>query len=238
MSDRFFSEVPITGNDVTLDGPEAHHLLHVMRAKEGQTLALFDDSGAEFLSEIMRLGRSAVELRIIERRMVDRELSLRLTVGVALPKGDRQKWLVEKLTELGVTTLVPLSTSRSVAQPTGGAVDRLRRVVIEASKQCGRNRLMRIEAAHDWEQWLCRGEESELRVLAHPGGASLGGLARRSGESACVAIGPEGGFSAEEVASATTAGWQAVSLGSRVLRVETAAVAASVAMAYLAPAQS
>lgn len=238
MSDRFFSEVPITGNDVTLDGPEAHHLLHVMRAKEGQTLALFDDSGAEFLSEIVRLGRSAVELRIVERRMVDRELSLRLTVGVALPKGDRQKWLVEKLTELGVTTLVPLSTSRSVAQPTGGAIDRLRRVVIEASKQCGRNRLMRIEAAHGWEQWLRRGEESELRVLAHPGGASLGELARRSGESACVAIGPEGGFSAEEVASATTAGWQAVSLGSRVLRVETAAVAASVAMAYLAPAQS
>jgi len=237
MSDRFFSEVPITGTDVTLDGQEAHHLLHVMRAKAGQALMLFDDSGAEFLSEVVELGRSTVELRIFERREIDRELPFQLTVGVALPKGDRQKWLVEKLTELGVTTLVPLSTARSVAQPTGGAIDRLRRAVIEASKQCGRNRLMRIEAAHGWEQWLCRGEESELRVLAHPGGGSLAEMACGSGGSTCVAIGPEGGFSADEVASATHAAWQTVSLGSRVLRVETAAVAMTAVMALLAPAR-
>src|SRR5205823_14535109 len=84
------------------------------------------------------------ELSIIERREVSRELSFSLTLAVALPKGERQKWLIEKATELGVTRIVPLVTERGVAQPVESALDRLRRGVIEASKQCGRNRLMEI----------------------------------------------------------------------------------------------
>ena len=78
---------------------------------------LFDGSGAEFDAEVIASKRSEVELQVLERREVDRELPFRLEVGVALPKGDRQKWLVEKLTELGVTTLVPLVTERGVARP-------------------------------------------------------------------------------------------------------------------------
>src|SRR6478609_1438469 len=110
MSERFYSPHPITAGCMMLDGPEAHHLLHVMRASVGDEVTLFDDSGAEFKATVETLRRADAELRIIERREIDRELPFELVVGVALPKGDRQKWLVEKLTELGVTALVPLIT--------------------------------------------------------------------------------------------------------------------------------
>src|SRR3954447_7898311 len=153
MSERFFSPHPITAGCMMLDGPEAHHLLHVMRASVGDEVTLFDDTGAEFKATVETLRRADAELRIIERREVDRELPFTLEVGVALPKGDRQKWLVEKLTELGITTLVPLITERGVAQPTASAADRLSRTVIEATKQCGRTRLMQISTPQPWSQF-------------------------------------------------------------------------------------
>src|SRR6185369_1356862 len=167
MSERFFSPHPISAGGMMLDGPEAHHLLHVMRASVGDEVTLFDGSGAEFRATVVTLRRADAELRIVERNEIDRELPFALVVGVALPKGDRQKWLVEKLTELGVTTLVPLVTERSVAQPAAAAVDRLRRYVIEAAKQCGRNRLMKIAEPKLWNDWIsgdCGSEvQSEIR---------------------------------------------------------------------------
>jgi 16S rRNA (uracil1498-N3)-methyltransferase len=233
MSERFFSPHPITAGCMMLDGPEAHHLLHVMRASVGDEVTLFDDSGAEFKATVETLRRADAELRIIERREIDRELTFALVVGVALPKGDRQKWLVEKLTELGVTTLVPLITERCVAQPAAAAVDRLRRSVIEAAKQCGRNRLMKIAEPQSWASWIVGDEIATRRLLAHPGGFSLSEISRSEPASTQLAIGPEGGLSEAEVVAATTAGWQAVSLGQRILRVETAAVALAASVALL-----
>ncbi|MGD9635942.1 MAG: 16S rRNA (uracil(1498)-N(3))-methyltransferase, partial [Pirellulales bacterium] len=157
MSDRFFCSTPIAGDAVTLDGPEAHHLLHVMRAKVGQGVTLFDGGGAEFAAEIAKCGRAEVELRVVARREIDRELPFELVVGVSLPKGDRQKWLVEKLTELGVTELVPLETERGVAQPTDSALERLRRSVVEGAKQCGRNRLLRLATPQAVGEWVLEG---------------------------------------------------------------------------------
>lgn len=241
MSTRFFSAAPITTDRATLDGPEAHHLLHVMRAAIGDRVTLFDNSGAEFPAAIDKLDRSSVDLRIVERNEIDRELPFSLTVGVALPKGDRQKWLVEKLTELGVTRLVPLETTRGVAQPTSSAIERLERSVIEAAKQCGRNRLMEIAAPEPWTKWLspqtsiAGGAQPPARLLlAHPGSAPISGLQLAPPGSAAITIGPEGGLTHEEVAAATAAGWQLVDLGPRILRVETAAIALA-ALIALAP---
>src|SRR5262245_41249970 len=135
MSERFFIEPPVTGPRVVLTGDEARHVARVMRAAVGDEVILFDGSGAEFLARITILGKSTIELEIVERRETSRELPMRLTLAVALPKGERQKWLVEKATELSVTCLVPLITERGVAQPTDSALARLRRAVIEASKQ-------------------------------------------------------------------------------------------------------
>src|SRR5579885_1803665 len=108
MADRYFVAEPITGNSARLADEEAHHLAHVMRAKPGQEVVLFDGGGAEWRARVARVGRSEIELELLTRHEVDRELSCELTLGVALPKGDRQKWLVEKAVELGVRRLVPL----------------------------------------------------------------------------------------------------------------------------------
>lgn len=250
MSERFFSGEPITGEHVTLAGPEAHHLLHVMRAAVGTPVMLFDGSGAEFAGVVESVRRAEAVVRIVERHEVDRELPFGLTVGVALPKGDRQKWLVEKLTELGVAMLVPLITERGVAQPTANAAERLQRSVIEAAKQCGRNRLMKIAEPRAWGEWVgedVRFKISDLRfevqgaighssavverIVAHPDGVPIGEMELRRNAAVIVAVGPEGGFTEEEVAMAVASGFRKVSLGARILRVETAAIALASALA-------
>ena len=154
MSDRYFVEQPITTDRAMLVGPEAHHLIHVMRLRPGQQTTLFDGSGREFTALVERVGRTEVELTILAQEEVDRELPLRLVLGVALPKGDRQKWLVEKAVELGVARLAPLETARGVAQPVEQALGRLRRAVVEASKQCGRNRLLEIASPQRWSDFV------------------------------------------------------------------------------------
>jgi 16S rRNA (uracil1498-N3)-methyltransferase len=245
MADRYFLATPISADRVTLAGPEAHHLIHVMRAAPGIRVVLFDGSGAEFHAVVERIGRSEVELAILRREEVDRELPLDLTLGVALPKGDRQKWLVEKAVELGVTRLVPLRTERGVAQPVEQALSRLRRAVIEASKQCGRNRLMQIEEPQSWPDFAADAVTTPCRLLAEPAerGRSVdfsvptekpphSTLDGRDTEiygptpfhRVLLAVGPEGGFAADEVARAVAAGWHTVDLGPRILRVETAAL--------------
>jgi 16S rRNA (uracil1498-N3)-methyltransferase len=170
MSDRYFVEKPISADRVTLTGPEAHHLIHVMRAIAGTRVTLFDGSGDQFLAAVERVGRADVGLSILSREQVDHELPLKLTLGVALPKGDRQKWLVEKAVELGVTRIVPLRTERGVAQPVEQTLARLRRAVIEASKQCGRNRLLQIDDPQAWADFIASAAATSCRFLVHPGG--------------------------------------------------------------------
>jgi len=213
-----------------LAGPEAHHLAHVMRAAVGDEITLFDGSGREFRARIERVGRSEIEASILETLAVDRELTVRVTLAVALPKGDRQAWLVEKAVELGVTRLIPLQTMRGVAQPVDKALERLRRGVIEAAKQCGRNRLLEIAPSQSWTELVGSTPRNIWRGFAHPGGQiRLGSIAASSTagpriDDCILGIGPEGGFTDEEVATAQAAGWHSIDLGSRILRVETAAI--------------
>lgn len=223
MSERFYINQPITGDTACLDGPEAHHLMHVMRLKEGARAVLFDGSGAEFDAQVASTTRREVQLAVLGRREVTRERHAPLVVGAALPKGDRQRTLVEKLTELGATRLVPLATSRSVVKLSAGGREKLRRAVVEACKQCQRNRLMQIEPPRPWEEFIAQAPAAASRLVAHPGGVTPPAVA--SDAELWVAVGPEGGLDDEEVASAQHAGWQAVSLGPRILRIETAAIA-------------
>ncbi|MEX0977205.1 MAG: 16S rRNA (uracil(1498)-N(3))-methyltransferase [Pirellulales bacterium] len=230
MTDRYFVESPIQGESARLVAGEAHHLLHVMRATPGDLLTLFDDSGAEFTARVERVGRADVELAVISRLVVDRELKFALTLGVALPKGDRQRYLVEKATELGVARLVPLESEHAIDRATPSTLEKLRRAVIEASKQCGRNRLMEISAPQSLDEFLAAATTGGVRLIAHPGGRGCADalaalLPPESAPPVALAIGPEGGFTQAEVALAESCGWQTVDLGPRVLRVETAAVA-------------
>jgi 16S rRNA (uracil1498-N3)-methyltransferase len=228
MSQRYFVAPPIAfaaeaDRRVVLAGDEARHLAGVMRARIGDEVTLFDGSGSEFAARIAKLGKQAVELEVVGRQEISRELARPLTLGVALPKGDRQKWLVEKATELGTTRLVPLVTERGVAQPVEAALDRLRRSVIEASKQCGRNRLLEIGEPQTLAEFAAAAPPGALRLIAHPGGAEASTLVTEG--ELWAAVGPEGGFTDAEVAAAEQARWQRVSLGRAILRVETAAMA-------------
>jgi 16S rRNA (uracil1498-N3)-methyltransferase len=242
MSERYFVAPPIQGDRVLLEGPEAHHLLHVMRAKAGDRVVLFDGGGIEFTAVVERGGRDRVELRVLSREMVDRELPFQLSLAVSLPKGERQKWLVEKAVELGVARLVPLITQRSVAQPGQGVLRRLRRTVIEAAKQCGRNRLMQLEEPLSWSDLIARSSAASIRLLAHPYNGDITDYRAMLADHDCrkssngeiisnvpiaiiAAVGPEGGFADDEVALAAASGWRTLSLGPRILRVETAAIA-------------
>lgn len=233
MPDRYFASEPIAGEVARLSDEDAHHLMHVMRARPGQEVIVFDGSGAEWLAAVTRLERSTVELRLLDRREVDRELPIELTLMVALPKGDRQRWLVEKAVELGVSRLVPLTTERGVAQPVEKALARLRRTVIEASKQCGRNRLMKIAVPLTAaEAFSAPRVDGALRASLDPSGrqslqALLAGDGAGKPRSICFAIGPEGGFSGDELRLAEANQWPVVHLGPRILRVETAALCAA-----------
>lgn len=240
MSERYFVENPIEDSSARLAGGEAHHLIHVMRAKVGDEVTLFDGSGAQFAARVTRVGRAEVELEVVSRSLVERELSTALILGAALPKGDRARWLAEKATELGVARLAPLETRYAGERPSAAALEKLRRAVIEASKQCGRNRLMDVAEPRPLDTFLCGAGETELRLIAHPGGrrcrAVLDELLPpgKPPSRVSLAIGPEGGFTQGEIDAAQSHGWHAVDLGRRVLRVETAAlVLASLVVAHL-----
>jgi 16S rRNA (uracil1498-N3)-methyltransferase len=233
MTNRYFVAPPVISEKVTLAGSEAHHMIHVMRASPGSEVVLFDGSGAEFLAQVSRIDRSQVELEVLDRSETDRELPIDVTLAVTLPKGDRQKWLVEKAVELGVRRIVPLETARSVAKPGKKAIERLGRTVIEASKQCGRNKLLEIGKPVAWADFIESDKDLPLRLLAHPRSAGAdvgprcvagGDLLQGSPGRVILAVGPEGGFAGDEVSLATSSGWQTVDLGSRILRIETAAI--------------
>ena len=122
------------------------------------------------MRRIDNVKRSQVELTVTSSAVVDRELSRKLVLGVALPKGDRQRWLIEKLVEVGVAHVVPLRTQYSVVHPEPRSLTKLQRFVIEASKQCGRNRLMEIAPLVDWPEFLAAAPGDALRAVADPSG--------------------------------------------------------------------
>jgi 16S rRNA (uracil1498-N3)-methyltransferase len=223
MSERYYLDQPLSLGLVGLAGPEAHHLAVVCRVRPGDRVYLFNGDGRQYLAAVTEASKRGVRLEVEAIEEPPRELDFCLEVAAPLPKGDRGQFLIEKLTELGVTNFVPLRTARSVVHPKD--IDKLRRHVIEACKQCGRNVLMGVAPVIDWKDYATRGDLAPLRMLAHPGGEDL---AAGAGEDVACAVGPEGGFTEEEVALARQAGWRVVSLGPRILRVETAALALAV----------
>lgn len=230
MSQRYFiAQTPQVGAEISIAGAEAHHMSHVMRLAAGDKIVLFDGTGAEYSARLTRGAKRQVWVEILDRTYIDREAAKRLELAVALPRGDRQTWLVEKAVELGVHSIVPLITERSVAIPTQKTLNRLSRTVVESSKQCGRNRLLRIAAPCRLADYLITvAEAASARWLAHPHEPSGCAPQLPSEQSNYrIAVGPEGGFTPAEVDFARQSGWQIVSCGPRILRVETAAIAIS-----------
>ena len=225
MSERFFLSMPPRDGRAVLVGDEARHLARVMRCTVGDEVVVFDGSGTSWRARVASIGRDEVMLDMGEAVTASRLTRVPLTLAVALPKGERQKWLVEKLTELGVERLVPLETSRGVAEATAAARARLERTVIEACKQCGRNRLLDIAPPCSVTDLCAATAAGTAILLADPQAAPLDAAVLPRGAEVIGLVGPEGGFTAEEIAAADCAGARRIALGPHVLRVETAAVA-------------
>lgn len=225
MSERFFIPAAPAGGRVVLAGDEARHLARVLRAKVGDEVMLFDGRGRSWRARIARLGRTDIELEAGSPSESPVQPGPAVTLAVALPKGERQKWLVEKLTELGVARLVPLVTERGVAEATPAALERLERGVIEACKQCGRDWLMEIGTPATIQEVAVAWPATALGVVADPAGGLLEAVVSRIATDVIALVGPEGGFTAAELAHAAAAGWPRVVLAPHILRVETASVA-------------
>jgi 16S rRNA (uracil1498-N3)-methyltransferase len=225
MADRFFTPDPLGIGDYVLKGSEAHHLSAVRRFGPGDRVMLFNGDGCEYPAEVISVGKKSAVLHITATLTPQRELNFPVIVSSALPKGDRADFLIEKLTELGVTKFIPLITERSIVRPKEAIVEKYRRVVIEASKQCGRNKLMEVEPPCNWDYLIKRSDLPRARYLLHTDEPTT--QIDKPMDGVVVAVGPEGGFTRGEIENALANGWQAICLGARVLRVETAALAAA-----------
>jgi 16S rRNA (uracil1498-N3)-methyltransferase len=222
MADRFYVNRALAPGPVEVEGPEARHLAVVCRLRPGDAVCLFNGDGRQYPAEVRQVHRRSVALEVRAVEAPRREHPFRLEMAVPIPKGDRAQFLVEKLTELGVASCTPLQTERSVVHPRETKLGKLQRYVIEASKQCGRNVLMEIGPLTEWTTFLRREDLRGRKVLAHPGGTA--GLRDVAATDLVAAVGPEGGFTGEEVELARAAGWEVMGLGPRILRVETAAM--------------
>jgi len=227
---RVFVDAPLaSGARVTLQGSAAAHLSRVLRLRVGDALTLFNGTGGEFAATIAGAGRDAVAVAVGEARAIERESPLTLTLAQGISRGERMDLVVQKATELGVTTLAPLLTERSVVRLDAAQAvrksDHWRAIARAACEQSGRNRPPRLLPPATLAAFL-RGEGSALKLLLSPTAAlRLAEIPPPSGEVQ-VLIGPEGGLTGEEQERAQAAGFLGVRLGPRVLRTETAALTA------------
>jgi 16S rRNA (uracil1498-N3)-methyltransferase len=235
VSDRFYIPEFSENSRLEVDGSEAHHMLRVMRMTAGTEIEIFDGKGQAASARIDHVTRKSLIISIGRLNSPARELPFQLEIGVALPKGDRARYLVEKLTELGVSCIVPLITARSTVRDSGGAWEKLNRYVIEACKQCGRNQLMLVRAATRIEDCLAHAAEFDSRLVLHPEcPRPFDTKDLRASGSTSLLVGPEGGWTSHEMERMVAAGWQPRQIGERTLRTETAAVAVAALWSVLA----
>ncbi len=239
MIPRFFISNPPQGDQVDLTGGEAHHMIDVRRMVEGDRVTLFDNGGAEYAGVIERIiGGGAglsVRIRVSERGQTDREPAVKIVIATAIPKGERADTMAQKCAELGCHTWIPLECARSVVRfvpGREGKLEKWRRVALEASKQCGRNRVMEVGEPCAFEALLKEGAKTPgLRLICAltPSARPLKNLLAEKGhpkDIICL-VGPEGGFTDEEMTQAAAAGFIPVRLARSILRTETAAIAAT-----------
>ena len=216
--------------------PEGARHVQVLRLQPGDTITLFGDpaSGGEYDATVLRMGRSSVEVEVGAHHAVEREPARAVHLAVGMPANERMDWLVEKATELGVASLQPLMTERSVLRLKGERADKKQAhwqaVAIAACEQCGGNRVPLIHPVRQLDDWLRDPAPAGLLrgVLSLAAGSRplLQVAATDPAAPLLLVHGPEGGLSPQEEQALLAQGWQPVTLGARVLRAETAAIAA------------
>ncbi|MDB5700006.1 MAG: rRNA ((1498)-N(3))-methyltransferase [Sphingomonadales bacterium] len=222
---RLFVETRLSENaQIRLDGAQAHYLVSVMRIKVGEHVKLFDDATGEWLAEAIMVGKRDITLNVIAH-LKAREPVPDLWLAAAPIRRARYDWVAEKACELGVARFVPVLTRRSVVDKVKD--DRLRAHMIEAAEQCGRTALPEIGSQIKLGDWLASLENRTLFFADEAGGQPFPAAIAANPGPAAILIGPEGGFDdAERDAIRATPGAVAITLGPRILRADTAAIAA------------
>ncbi len=217
----------------TLGMDESQHLRNVLRLKAGDEVYVFDGAGREFRGEIDSLSRAETKIHVTEEvAPSSAESPLQLTMAIALLKGEKFDLVIQKLTELGVNCVAPIMTKRADVRLRNDddaerKLIRWRRIVMEATKQCGRARLMTIESPITFDEFVTSSRAQGERIMfAERSGAQLQTLAANEVTSApfTALVGSEGGWTDDELNRARAAGWQIITLGGRIMRAETAAI--------------
>ena len=235
---RFYCPAPLASGDSLELPPGAARHVQVLRLQPGAPITLFNGAGGEFEAVVEKMGRSDVAVRVGRQQPVEREAPRAVHLAVGMPANERMDWLVEKATELGVASIQPLVAARSVLKPSGERADKKRAhwqgIAVAACEQSGRNRVPVIHEVIELTRWLDTAAapavdiERWLLSLA-PGAQPLG--QRNAGQGPVLLLsGPEGGLSPAEEEAATARGFLPVSLGTRVLRAETAPLAVLAAL--------
>jgi len=223
---RFYAPRENFNSDkITLDADETRHLRDVLRIRAGAEIQVFDGAGKEFLCRIENISKRETMLRIIEETApAAPESDLNLTLGVALLKGEKFDLVIQKAVELGVTRLVPVSTKRADVKlkETDKKLERWRKIVLEASKQSGRARLMEIAPPVDFKEFAEIADGVKI-LFAERSGKSFSEIT--PGKKITALVGSEGGWDASEIETAARLDFQIVTLAGRILRAETAAIA-------------
>ena len=226
---RIFSAQKLQSNaSIELEPGPSQHLSRVLRMKPGDSIILFDGTGGQYATTISALSRKSVVAITSDFDPAERESGLCLHLGIAISRGERMDWVVQKATELGVSAITPLRTERTeVRLNMERAEKKLRhwqQIATSACEQCGRNRLPNIQPAQDLAQWV-DGVQADTRLVLHHR-ASAAQTDTTSPSSIALLVGPEGGLSPDEITAAEQGGFSSLQLGPRVLRTETAPLAA------------
>jgi 16S rRNA (uracil1498-N3)-methyltransferase len=229
---RFYCPLPLVPG-LVVDLPEAvaHHL-HVVRQQAGAQLTLFNGDGGQYRASLLEVGKRRASAQVDAFEAVDVELSYAITLAQALPEASKMDWIIEKAVELGVAAIVPLAAQRCVTRLSGERAEKRlahwQGVIVAASEQSGRNRLATLSSLEDFNQWLAQPCPAPRILLSPRGTQTLAAWgAAHAAQDVVLMVGPEGGFSAAEEDAAMAAGAIALTMGPRILRTETAALAAA-----------
>lgn len=238
---RFHTAQPLTaGAIVTLEPEPSRHIAKALRMRSGEALCVFDGNGMEAAARICDVTRDAVSVELDLPQAIDRESPLSVTLAIALSRGDRMDTVVQKATELGVRRIQPVSSERTGVRLDATRLAKKRghweRIAISACEQSGRNRIPRIDETLALPDFLdVSGDADARRLILHPTDSTdqpddaAAPILERPVDVVLL-VGPEGGFSDGEVAAARAAGFRTLQLGPRVLRTETAPLAALAAV--------
>ncbi|HEY4439201.1 MAG TPA: 16S rRNA (uracil(1498)-N(3))-methyltransferase [Candidatus Elarobacter sp.] len=238
MRDRFFvAGVHAVGDQVGFAADDARKLTTVLRKRSGDRVQIVDSGGAAYAATLAVDGRDVTAILDDVLAAPDVEPALSVTIAQAIPKGQKMDLVVEKATELGAAAIVPVKTARAVADGGPQKIERWRRIAKAAAQQSGRTRVPEVRETLEWDALLATfaGYDRVYVPWELAGGGPLRDVFERElpgARSILIAIGPEGGFAADEVERARAAGGEPISLGRRILRTETAALVVLAAVLY------